>query len=120
MGELYGDEAGAEFLTLWQSKDDLFVDYALAMAAEDTAAADEALEGLHDVREEIGEFVESNNELLSSEAVAAELQPHVDTFVVAIDAAVELSPERFEDLRVAAQVMPVTALTLAGNLQIDA
>ena len=120
MGELYGDEAGAEFLTLWQSKDGLFVDYALAMAAEDTAAADAALEGLHDVREEIGEFVESNNELLSSEAVAAELQPHVDTFIAAIDAAVELSPERFEDLRVAAQVMPVTALTLAGNLQIDA
>ena len=105
---------------MWQSKNDLFVDYTVATSAADTEAAEVALEGLHDVREGLGEFVESNNDLLSKEAVAAELQPHVDTVLTAIDAAVEQSPERFDDLRVAAQVMPVTALTLATSLQLDA
>ena len=116
---LYGEAAGDQFLELWRTHIGFFVDYALATATDDADSATEAREGLMEYREDFGAFLASANDLLTKEAVAAELQPHVDTFFAAIDAIVAGSPDRFELLREAGQVMPGTALTLATSLQID-
>jgi hypothetical protein len=120
MAALYGEAAGQQFLALWRAHIDYYVDYALATAAGDADGAAEALENLELYREDFGRFLESANDLLTKEAVAAELQPHVDSFLLAVDAIVAEDAERFDLLRDAAQLMTVTALTLATNLQIDA
>jgi hypothetical protein len=119
IGGLYGDDAGEQFLELWRTHIGFFVDYALARADGDAAAAAEAMSDLQGYREDFGAFLASANDLLTTEAVAAELQPHVDTLFVAIDAMVDGDPAQFSALRDAAQVMPLIALTLASNLQID-
>jgi hypothetical protein len=119
IGDLYGDAAGEQFLELWRTHIGFFVDYALARADGDAAAAAEAMSDLQGYREDFGAFLASANDLLTTEAVAAELQPHVDTLFVAIDAMVDGDPAQFSALREAAQVMPLAALTLASNLQID-
>lgn len=119
IGAVYGADAGEQFLELWRTHIGFFVDYALATAAGDAEGAEEAMAELQEYREDFGAFLEAASELLTQEAVAAELQPHVDTFLAAIDAIVEDSPERFTRLREAAQVMPLTALTLATAIQLD-
>jgi hypothetical protein len=119
IADLYGAEAGEEFLQLWRNHIGFFVDYAVATATGDADGAEAATENLAQFREDFGAFLESANELLTAEAVAAELAPHVETFSAAIDATVEGSPERFELLREAAQVMPLIARTLSTTMQLD-
>jgi hypothetical protein len=119
IAELYGEAAGEEFLELWRSHIGYFVDYALARAAGDADAAETALMSLQEFREAFGAFLEGANDLLTAEAVAAELQPHVATLLPAIDAIVAGDAERFELLREAAQVMRLTSQTLATALQLD-
>ncbi|MEL7207812.1 MAG: hypothetical protein AAGK32_06200, partial [Actinomycetota bacterium] len=116
IGGLYGVAAGEQFLELWRSHIDFFVDYTLARANGDEAGAKAAQEGLLAYREDFGAFLESANELLTKEAVADELEPHVETFFAALDAFAADDPQAWPLLRTAAQVMPDTALTLSGAI----
>ncbi|MBT8249445.1 MAG: copper amine oxidase N-terminal domain-containing protein, partial [Acidimicrobiia bacterium] len=116
IASVYGDPAGEAFLALWRTHIGFFVDYTTARAAGDQAGQDAAKEGLIEYREDFGAFIESANPNLPKEAVVEELQPHVMTVFAAIDAVVDGDADAFDKLKVAANVMPNTAATLAGGI----
>ncbi|MGH9139403.1 MAG: copper amine oxidase [Acidimicrobiales bacterium] len=114
IASLYGAEAGEQFLALWRAHIGFFVDYTLGGATGDTAAQDAARQQLDDYRADFGAFIESaTGGALPADAVAANLQVHVDTLITAIDAVLAGSPDVFPALRTAAGHMPGTALALA-------
>ncbi len=114
VASLYGDDAGDAFLELWRTHIGFFVDYTTARAMGDEAGQMAAKTALQGYREDFGAFLESANPALTKEAVVAELQPHVETVFAAIDAVVDGDADAFDKLKVAANVMPNTAATLAG------
>ncbi len=116
IASVYGEPAGEAFLALWRTHIGFFVDYTTARAAGDQAGQDAAKEGLAEYREDFGAFLESANPNLPKEAVVEELQPHVMTVFAAIDAVVDGDSDAFDKLKVAANVMPNTAATLAGGI----
>ncbi len=116
IGSVYGDAAGEQFLALWRTHIDFFVDYAKAQAGGDDKASRAALAKLDGYRSDFGAFIASANPNLPKEAVAAELEPHVETLAAAIRAAAKKSPKTFDRLQAAAAHMPMTAEVLAGGI----
>ncbi|SFS16169.1 hypothetical protein SAMN04487783_2226 [Agrococcus baldri] len=86
IGSLAGEENGTAFLELWREHIGYFVDYAVAIASDDQAAADQALMELDDYRPTAGAFFEeiSAGEL-PADAIAEGLGMHVETLAGAID-----------------------------------
>jgi hypothetical protein len=74
------------FLELWREHIGFFVDYAGAVAADDQAGQDQALDGLDGYRQQAGAFFEdiSGGEI-PADAVAEALAGHIDTLTTAID-----------------------------------
>ena len=116
IGSVYGDDAGAAFLELWRTHIGFFVDYTTGVATDDQAMADEALENLDQYRTDFGAFIASANPNLPADAVAAELEPHVETLTAAIDAQAAEDPAAYTLLKEAANHMPTTAAVLAGGI----
>jgi hypothetical protein len=116
IGSVYGDDARDQFLALWRDHIGFFVEYTEAKAGGDEQAAMQAEEKLDGYRTEFGAFIESANPELPADAVAEDLEPHVETVPAAIDRVVEEDAGAFEALREAAGHMPSTAQTLADGI----
>jgi hypothetical protein len=117
IASVYGEDAGAQFLELWRKHIGFFVDYTLGGATGDQAKQDEAKAALDDYRADFGAFVDSaTGGELPADAVAENLQVHVDTLIVAIDAVLAGSPDVYAKLKEAAGHMPSTAAALAGAI----
>ncbi|MEV7529127.1 hypothetical protein [Agrococcus sediminis] len=86
IGSLAGEEDGTAFLELWREHIGFFVDYAVAIAGDDAAGAEQALADLDDYRPTAGAFFEeiSAGEL-PADAIAEGLGMHVETLAGAID-----------------------------------
>lgn len=86
VASLAGPEQGTAFLELWREHIGFFVDYAVAVAADDSAAAEAALTDLDGYRPQAGAFFEevSGGELPADD-VAEGLRVHVETLAGAID-----------------------------------
>lgn len=86
VGSVAGDDKGAEFLELWREHIGYFVDYANAVATDDQAAADEALENLDGYRPQAGEFfAEITDGELDADELAEGLSEHISTVAGTID-----------------------------------
>jgi hypothetical protein len=117
VASVYGEEGGAAFLELWRAHIGMFVDYTLAVAGDDEQEKEQALAELDGYRGDFGAFIESATEGgLSKDAVAAELELHVDLLTAAIDAQAAGDAQAFSLLREAASHMPMTADVLAGAI----
>jgi hypothetical protein len=117
IASVYGDEGGEQFLALWRAHIGFFVEYTLGGATGDTAAQDAARQQLDDYRADFGAFVDSaTGGNLPADAVAAELQVHVDTLITAIDAILAGDPQVYGLLAEAASHMPGTAAALASAI----
>jgi hypothetical protein len=117
VGSVYGAPAGEQFLALWRSHIGFFVDYTLGGATGDTAKQDEAKQKLDNYRADFGAFIDSaTGGALPADAVAENLQVHVNTLVEAVDAVLAGSPDVYSKLRAAAQHMPSTAAALSGAI----
>jgi hypothetical protein len=117
VASVYGDDAGAQFLELWRKHIGFFVDYTLGGATGDTAKQAAAESALDQYRQDFGAFVESATDgNLSVDQVADELQTHVDSLLVAVDAVLAGDPSVYPKLREAASHMPMTAQALAGAI----
>jgi hypothetical protein len=119
VGGVYGDDAGAQFLELWRKHIGFFVDYTLGGATGDTAKQDAAKAALDQYRQDFGAFLESATggaAGLTQDAVAEELQVHVNTLVEAVDAVLAGSPDVYSKLKEAASHMPMTAAALAASI----
>jgi hypothetical protein len=117
IASVYGKDAGDQFLALWRKHIGFFVDYTIGGATGDTAKRDAAKAALDGYRKDFGAFVESATKgKLTGDAVAADLQTHVNTLITAIDAVLAKDPSVFPKLRAAAGHMPMTADALAGAI----
>lgn len=86
VGSVAGDEKGGQFLDLWREHIGYFVDYANAVATDDTDAADQALENLDGYRPQAGEFfAEITGGELDADEIAAGLSEHISTLAGTID-----------------------------------
>ncbi|HEX2129379.1 MAG TPA: hypothetical protein VHF58_09205 [Solirubrobacterales bacterium] len=119
IGGVYGMEAGDQFKDLWNAHIGFFVDYTLAKAEGDEQTAKKAQADLDGYREDFGAFLESANPNLTKEAVADGLQPHVESLLTTIDAAVAGDVKVFSDLRTAASHDVELANTLAGAIAVQ-
>ena len=117
IGSVYGDAGAKKFLSLWRAHIGFFVDYTLAKAGGDEAAAKMAQKDLDGYRNDFGAFIEGATEGgLSAEAVADALTPHVETTLAAIDSVIAGDGKAFDKLRVAASHLPGIATALSGAI----
>jgi hypothetical protein len=116
ISSVYGNAAGEQFLALWRTHIQFFVDYTTAAAKGDSAGKAKAAADLDQYRNDFGAFLASANPNLTKEAVAKELAPHVTSMFAAIDAQAAKNPMQYELLREAASHMPMTAKVLSGAI----
>jgi hypothetical protein len=116
IGEVYGAEAGDQFLELWRAHIGMFVDYAEGALTGDEKQKQAALADLDGYRQDFGAFLASANPNLTKEAVADELKPHVESVAAVIDAVAGNGENPFVALQEAASHMPMTASVLAGAI----
>ena len=108
IGSVYGADAGRQFLALWREHIGFFVNYA---KGDKGARAD-----LDGYRAEFGAFLAAANPNLTEEAVATELEPHVDSVIAVIDSLKAKDGKTYDLLQEAAGHMPQTANVLAGAI----
>lgn len=112
VGTVADDEQREAFLTAWRDHINDFVAYA---TAEDDAGREDALANLDAYRTAAGELLATiTGDAVGAEAVASELETHVDSLIETIDAMVAGDTEAYELLYAAAGHMPMTAAALAG------
>ena len=112
----YGPEIGKAFDGLWRSQDHIpaFVDYAKAVKAGDTAAADAAKTRLVGYAKTFGTTMASVNPNLEAAAVEAAVTMHATTLLTVIDAQkAGDQPKVYASLREAYHHMGGTAEVLA-------
>jgi hypothetical protein len=112
VGDAVGEETGTEFLDLWRSHIDLFVNYATAVAADDQAAADEQVEFLTGYATDFANFLAGPTGI---EAAALEelVLEHILTLKEAVDVIDSGEGNPFIALREAGAHMGMIAQPLA-------
>jgi hypothetical protein len=112
---IYGDETGEAFDGLWRSETHIpaVVAYTQAVAADDKAAADQALKDLLGYAKTFGETMNSVNENLPAVAVEEGVKHHATTLKAVIDAQKAKDPKKtYAALRTAYGHMAEFATTL--------
>jgi len=113
----YGEEVGTAFDGLWRSEDHIpaFVAYTQAVAANDTAAADQAVADLTAYAKTVGTTLNSVNSNLPAAAVEDAVTHHAETLIAVIDAQKAGDQTAvYTNLRTAYAQMNDLAETLAG------
>jgi hypothetical protein len=85
IGSIYGADAEAAFIPLWNSHIGFFVDYTLGAANDDQAAKDAAIDDQLGYRADFIAFLNSANPALTEDVVSPILTPHVTTLTSVID-----------------------------------
>lgn len=120
IGSVYGDAAGAGFLDLWREHIRLVVSYTEALAADDTAAADQAVQELLNYTFELGDFLEGTNPNLRSADVASLVEAHILGLKAVIDAQhLGDAAETYTYLREAYAHMDHVALAIATGIALQ-
>jgi hypothetical protein len=86
IGDLYGQQAGEAFASLWNSHVSSYLAYVDASAAADESAVETALAGLSDYHRDFSAFVAGANPFLSASDVEALISTHTDHLVGQADA----------------------------------
>ncbi|MCP8968067.1 copper amine oxidase [Ectobacillus ponti] len=90
IGSVYGDEAAAQFKTIWSSHIGYFVDYVKATAGKDEAAKQKAIGELDAYRAKQAKFLETATEgRLKASDLEAGLKVHVDDLLLAFNSYVK-------------------------------
>lgn len=117
VGSLAGEDNGQEFLDLWRKHIGYFVDYAVAVAGDESQAAQEAQANLGQYTEDAGSFFDeiSDGELSAGDMSTA-LQMHVDKLSAAIDAFAAESTDAYSKLQEAATHVTKAASVITDGL----
>ena len=84
---VYGAEAGEAFRAQWEAHIGFFVDYTVALAGDDSAGQEAALEDLAGYREDFSNFLDTaTGGNVPADGAADALAAHVDQLIAAIDA----------------------------------
>jgi hypothetical protein len=116
---VYGDDVGTAFDGLWRSEDHIpaFVAYTQAVAADDQAGKDAAIERLTSYAATFGETMNSVNPNLPADAVEQAIVAHATTLIAVIDAQAAGDPAAVPSLlRDAVHHMSDTAAVLAAAI----
>lgn len=114
---VYGEETGTAFDGLWRSEGHIpaFVAYTQAIAANDTAGADKAVQDLLGYAKTFGETMNTVNENLPAAAVEEGVKHHITTLKTVVDAQKAKNPAQvYSSLRLAYKHMADFATTLTG------
>ena len=113
----YGADAGKQFLDLWRAHIGFFVDYTLASATGDEAAAKKSQKDLDGYRADFGALMEGATEGgLTQDAVAKVLDVHVTSTIAAIDSIIAADGKAFDKLQIAANHLPGVATAISGAI----
>jgi hypothetical protein len=116
VGSVYGAEVQRAFDGLWRSEGHIpaVVAYTQAIAKDDTAGAEKAVNALLAYAETFGETMNSVNENLPADAVEEAITMHATTLKTVIDdQKAQDRPKEAADLRTAVHHMSATAQVLA-------
>ena len=96
IGGVYGDEVGKAFDGLWRSENHIpaFVAYTQAVAADDEAAKEKAVNNLLAYAKTFGETMNSVNENLPAADVEEAIKGHATTLIAVIDAQKAKDPKK--------------------------
>jgi hypothetical protein len=86
VGTVYGDDAGAAFLELWNRHVDAYLGFIDAFAQGDEAGREAALMTLHAYHEEIAAFLAAANPHLPQAAVSDLIRRHVQALITQVEA----------------------------------
>ena len=106
------------FVPLWRKHIGFFVDYTVAQASGDKAAAKKAISNLDEYRQDFGELIEGATEgAVSADDIATGLVEHVETLAAAIDGLVAKDlPAALSSLNDAGHHNTVLGAVLAGAI----
>jgi len=98
VGSVYGADAAAQFLPLWQSHIQYYLDYTAATERGDAAGQDQARTALGNwVQAQASQFA-ALNPSLPADTIAAELTTHVNGTLAAIDTFAQHDYDRHYDI----------------------
>jgi hypothetical protein len=117
VGSVAGAQNQATFLQSWRSHINDFVSYAVAAKAKDSAGKAKAVENLDAYRKASGAFfAKITGGAVPAKTVETTLEEHVVTLTKAIDSFAAGDPKGYDQLKAAADHMPMTAKALAAGI----
>ena len=115
IGSVYGADAKTAFLKMWRDHIGFFVEYTKGLATKDNALVSKAQTELAGYKKDFSTFLAGATKL-PADAIASDLQGHVDTLESAIQAIVSNSPTAGAKIREAQGHMAGTAAVLAKGI----
>jgi len=112
IGSVYGTAARTAFLKMWRAHIGFFVEYTKGLATHDSAMVSDAQAKLAGYQKDFATFLGTATGL-PPDAVAADLQGHITTLEIAIQAIVSKSPTAAAKISMAEMHMAGTAAVLA-------
>lgn len=117
VGSVAGKQKGQAFLQAWRAHIKDFVNYAIAAKKNDAVGKRKAQSNLQDYAATSGKFFASiTGGALPAAAVQDSLKMHLASLTVAIDDLAAGDPKAYQDLRTAADHMPMTADALTSGI----
>ncbi len=117
VGSVAGAQNQATFLQAWRSHINDFVAYAVAAKTKNSAGKAKAIDNLDGYRKTAGAFfAKITGGAVPAKAVETTLEEHVVTLTKAIDSFAAGDPKGYDQLKTAADHMPMTAKALAAGI----
>jgi hypothetical protein len=115
IGSVYGAAARKAFVKMWRAHIGFFVEYTKGLAAHDDAKVSQAQAKLANYKKDFSKFLSGATQI-PADAIATELQGHIDTLEAAIQSIVAKKADAAANLEMAAEHMDATAAALASGI----
>ncbi|MDQ1746083.1 MAG: hypothetical protein QOD07_346 [Frankiaceae bacterium] len=115
IGSVYGADARTAFLKMWRAHIGFFVEYTKGLATKDAAMVSAAQTKLAGYKRDFAAFLGGATHI-PADAIATELQGHIQTLETAIGSIVANKPDAAANLQMAAMHMDGTAAALASGI----
>jgi hypothetical protein len=115
IGSIYGADARKAFLKMWRAHIGFFVEYTKGLATNNKSMVSAAQAKLANYKKDFSTFLGGATQI-PADAIATELQGHIDTLEAAIQSIVTKKPDAASKLQMAAEHMDGTAAALAGGI----
>ena len=115
VGSVYGMDARDAFLKMWRAHIGFFVDYTKGLATKNAAEVSKAQAKLANYKKDFAAFLSGATQI-PADAIATELQGHIQTLESAIQAILTKSKSAGAKLQMAAEHMDGTAQALASGI----
>ena len=115
IGGVYGGAARSQFLTMWRAHIGFFVEYTKGLATHDATMVSDAQAKLAGYKKDFATFLGDATQI-PADAIATELQGHIQTLEAAIQSIVGKKADAAANLEMAAMHMDGTAAALASGI----